>query len=93
MAVIGTNSVGVGRTDSRIGEGCVDYCVGSVLLLFGVGSFCNFCGNLRAFCFILGRRCDVSVCSTGVNSGIGSLGGDMGTESDGGIGVASGTSG
>ena len=26
------------------------------------------------FCFIRGRRCDVSVCSTGADSGIGSVG-------------------
>ena len=90
MAVIGTNSVGVGRTDSRIGEGCVDYCVGSVLLLFGVGSFCNFCGNLRAFYFILGWHCDVAVFSTSAFSGIGSDVRGMGTESREGISSASG---
>ena len=40
---------------------------------------------------ILGQRCVVSVSSTGANSGIGSVGGDMGTKADGGIGAASGT--
>ena len=34
VAVVGTDSVGVGWTDSGIGEGCVDCGVGSVLLLF-----------------------------------------------------------
>ena len=91
MAITGTDSVGVGQTDSGIGEGFVDCCVGSVLLLFDVGSFCNFCGNLPAFSFFLGRRCDGSVCSTGVNSSIGSVGGETGTEVDGGTGVPSGT--
>ena len=45
MVVMGTKSVGEGRTDSGIGEGCVGCCVGSVLLLFSVGSFYFFCGN------------------------------------------------
>ena len=93
VAVIGTDSVGVGQTDSGIGEGYVDCCVGSVLLLVGVGSFCNFCGNLSAFCFFLGRRYDGSVFSTSADSGIGLVGGETGTEVDGETGpVASETS-
>ena len=48
-----------------------------VLLLFEVGSFCNFCGNLPALCFFRGRRCDGSVCSIGTVSGIGSVVGGM----------------
>ena len=88
VAVTVTESVGVGRTDSGIGEGCVDCGVGSILLLFEAGSFCNFCGNLPALCFFLGRRCDGSVCSRGTPSGIGSVVGGMGTEVVGETGVA-----
>ena len=47
VVVMGTESVGEGRTDSGIGASCVVYC--SVLLLFGVGSFCFFCGTVEPF--------------------------------------------
>ena len=93
MAVARTDSVGVGWTDSGIGEGCVDCGVGSILLLFEAGSFCNFCGNLPALCFFLGQRCDSSVCSIGTPSGIGSVVGGMGTEVVGETSVASETGG
>ena len=78
--VAGTDSLGVGWTDFGIGEGGVDFGVGSVLLLFEAGSFCNFCGNLPALCFFHGRRCDGFVCSIGAHFGIGSMGGETGTE-------------
>ena len=84
---------GEGCGNCGIGEGCVDCDVGSVLLLFEAGSFCNFCGNLPALCFFLGRSCDGLVCSIGTPSGIGLVGSGMGTEVVGETGVASGTGG
>ena len=93
MVVVGSDSVGVGWAESGIGEGCVDCGVGSILLLFEVGSFRNFCVNLPALCFFRGRCCDGSVCSIGTLSGIGSVVGGMGTEVVGETSVASETGG
>ena len=93
MVVVGPDSIGVEWADSGIGEGCVDCGVGSILLLFEAGSFCNFCGNLPSLFFFLGQRCDGLVCSIGTFSGIGSVVGGMGTEVVGETGVASETGG
>ena len=88
MVVTGTELVGEGCTDSGIREGCVGCCVSSVLLLFGVGSFYFCCGNLEPSASFLVA---IVVCSIGANSGIGSVGGEMGTKSGGGINADYGT--
>ena len=93
MVVVGPDSIGVEWADSGIGEGCVDCGVGSILLLFEAGSFCNFCGNLPVLCFFLGRCYDGSVCSVVTPSGISSVAGGMGTEVVGEMSVASRTCG